>query len=80
MIFGVRKAENSLDEGLARKLQNVPNRKLKPLPETATAQYPVPVSPPLKLFRSTVIDPEELEKTDGPVPFMAEASCNAHQE
>lgn len=62
VVFGVRKAENSLDEELALKLQNVPNRKLKPLPETVTAQYPVPASPPSKLFRSTVIDPEELEK------------------
>ncbi|MGB6067645.1 MAG: DUF6094 domain-containing protein, partial [Desulfomonilaceae bacterium] len=62
VVFGVRKGENSLDEGLALKLQNIPNRKLKPLPETAVAQYPVPASPPLKLFRSTVIDPEELEK------------------
>lgn len=62
VVFGVRKTDNSLDEGLALKLQNVPNRKLKPLPETATAQYQVPASPPLKLFRSTVIDPEELAK------------------
>ncbi len=62
VVFGVRKGENSLDEGLALKLQNIPNRELEPLPETATAQYSVPPSPPLKLFRSTVIDPEELEK------------------
>jgi tRNA1(Val) A37 N6-methylase TrmN6 len=62
VLFGLRKAGNSLDEELALKLQNIPNRKLKPLPEIATAQYPVPASPPLKLFRSTVIDPEELAK------------------
>lgn len=62
VVFGVRKVENCLHEQLAVKLQNIPNRKLKPLPETLTAQYPVPPSPPLKLFRSTVIDPEELEK------------------
>ncbi len=62
VVFGVRKGENSLDEGLALKLQNIPNRELEPLPETATARYSVPPSPPLKLFRSTVIDPEELEK------------------
>lgn len=62
VVFGVRKAENCLDEKLALKLQNIQNSKLKPLPDTATAQYPIPASPPLKLFRSTVIDPEELEK------------------
>jgi tRNA1(Val) A37 N6-methylase TrmN6 len=62
VVMGVRKTENSLDEGLALKLQNVPNRKLKPLPETDTAQYSVPTAGPLKLFRSTVIDPAELEK------------------
>ncbi len=62
MVFGVRKAENSLDEELALKLQNIPNRKLKPLPDKAAARYPVPLSTALKLFRSTVFDPEELEK------------------
>ncbi|MFH1114164.1 MAG: DUF6094 domain-containing protein [Pseudomonadota bacterium] len=69
VVFGVRKAGNSLDEGLALKLQNVPNRKLKPLPESATAPYPVPPSVPLKLFRSTVIDPEELEQQMGQSPL-----------
>jgi hypothetical protein len=62
VVLGVRKAENSLDERMALKLQNVPNRKLKPLPETATTRYAVPPAGPLNLFRSTVIDPAELEK------------------
>ncbi len=62
VVFGVRKAGNSLDEALALKLQNVPNKRLEPLSETPTAQYLVPPCGPLKLFRSTVIDPEELEK------------------
>lgn len=62
VVSGVRKSGNFLDEGLALKLQNVPNWRLKPLQETATTQYPVPPSPPLKLFRSTVIDPEELAR------------------
>jgi len=51
-----------LDEGLALKLQNVPNRRLKPLQEATTALYAVPTTGPLNLFRSTVIDPEELAK------------------
>ena len=62
VVLGVRKAGNSLDEALALNLQNVPNRGVEPLQENATVQYPVPPSGPLKLFRSTVIDPEELEK------------------
>jgi Uncharacterised methyltransferase family (DUF6094) len=62
VVLGVRKTGNSLDEELALKLQNVPNRRLKPLPEADTAKYSVPPAGPLKLFRSTVIDPEELEK------------------
>lgn len=62
VVLGVRKTGNSLDEALALKLQNVPNRRLEPLSETVTAQFLVPPSGALKLFRSTVIDPEELEK------------------
>jgi hypothetical protein len=62
VVFGMRKSGNSLDDGLALKLQNVPSRKLEPLPETDKAQYSVPPAGPLKLFRSTVIDPEELAK------------------
>jgi hypothetical protein len=62
IVFAVRKAGNSLDEGLALKLQNVPNRKLTPLSEAVTALYAVPPAGPLKLFRSTMIDPAELEK------------------
>ena len=62
VVFGVRKTGNSLDQALALNLQNVPNREIEPLQENATVQYPVPPSGPLKLFRSTVIDPAELEK------------------
>jgi hypothetical protein len=62
VVFGVRKTDSFLDEGLALKLQNVPNRKVKPLSETATTPYAVPPAGPLKLFRSTVIEPEALAK------------------
>ncbi len=62
VAFGVRKAGNSLDEALVLKLQNVPSRSLEPLSENAAPRYQVPPSGPLKLFRSTLIDPEELEK------------------
>jgi tRNA1(Val) A37 N6-methylase TrmN6 len=69
VVFAMRKAGNALDEELAQKLQNVPNQELEPLSEAARAQYPVPSSAPLKLFRSTVIDPEELEKQMGQSPL-----------
>ncbi len=69
VVFGVRKAGNFLDEAMALKLQDVPNRDLKPLSESATAPYLVPPAAPLKLFRSTVVDPEELEKQMGLSPL-----------
>jgi hypothetical protein len=62
VVLGVRKAGHSLDEALALELQKVPNRELKPLSEAASALYQVPTAGPLKLFRSTVIDPADLEK------------------
>ena len=69
VVLGVRKSGNSLDEALALKLQNVPSQGLEPLSETVAEQYPVPPSAPLKLFRSTLIDPEELEKQMGQSPL-----------
>jgi tRNA1(Val) A37 N6-methylase TrmN6 len=62
VVMGVRKTGNSLDEALALNLQNVLSQVLEPLSETVAGQYPVPPSGPLNLFRSTLIDPEELEK------------------
>ena len=62
VVMGVRKSGNSLDAGMALKLQNVPNRRLKPLSEDTTSPYSVPPAAPLKLFHSTVIDPAELAK------------------
>jgi len=62
VVLGVRKAGNSLDESEVTGLLHIPNMDLKPLPEVPAAQYPVPPAGPLRLFRSTVIDPEELAK------------------
>ncbi|MDQ7785870.1 MAG: DUF6094 domain-containing protein, partial [Desulfomonilaceae bacterium] len=69
VVFGTRKSGNSLDEALAAKLQNVQNRDPATLPDSAAARYEVPPAGPLKLFRSTVIDPEELEKQMGQSPL-----------
>jgi hypothetical protein len=62
VVFGVRKTDNGLDEQEASRLQNVPKVELSPLSDKAEIQYPVPTSSPLTLFRSTLIDPEELQK------------------
>jgi len=62
VVLGVRKAGNSLDESDVTRLLCVPKMDLKPLPEMAAIQYQVPPSGSLRLFRSTVIDPEELAR------------------
>jgi len=62
IVFGVKKADNGLDEQEAWRLQNVPKMELSPLLHKSDISYPVPASGPLTLFRSTLIDPEELQK------------------
>jgi len=62
VIFGVRKKDNTLDEQQALKLQNITERDLAPLAMTPEVHCLVPASGPLTLFRSILIDPEELEK------------------
>jgi hypothetical protein len=62
VVFGVRKTDNSLDEQEASRLQSVPKMELSPLSDNPEMLYPIPASGPLTLFRSILIDPEELEK------------------
>jgi hypothetical protein len=62
VVFGVRKKDNTLDEQEAFKLQRIPGMDLAPLSDNHEIHYPVPVSGPFTLFRSTTIDPAELEK------------------
>ncbi len=62
VVFGVRKTDNTLDEPEALRLQSLPKIKLPPLSGKAEMIYPVPPSAPLTLFRSILIDPEELKK------------------
>jgi len=62
IVFGVRKTDNCLDEQEASRLQSVPKMELSPLSDNAEIVYPIPASGPLTLFRSILIDPEELEK------------------
>ena len=62
VVLGVRKERNALDQADAMKLQKVLKTDLPVLPQGNESVYTVPPSPPIKLFRSTVIDPHELEK------------------
>jgi hypothetical protein len=62
VVFGVRKKDNTPDEREAYRLQNRARIDLPPLTENFNISYTVPKSPPLTLFRSTIIDPDELEK------------------
>ncbi len=62
VVFGVKKANNILDEQEASRLQNVHKMELAPLSDNVQIHHPVPASGPLTLFRSMLVDPEELEK------------------
>jgi len=61
VVFGVRKTRNSPDDEQAAILEGMRDKDLPPLPDAGTSRYSVPPSEPIKLFRSTIIDPEELE-------------------
>jgi len=62
IVFGVRKNDNTLNEQEASGLQSISKMELSPLSDNAEIVYPIPASGPLTLFRSMLIDPEELEK------------------
>lgn len=61
-VFGARKTDNTLDEQEASRLQNISKVDLPSLTNDAEIKYQVPASGPLTLFRSTLIDPEDLKK------------------
>ncbi len=63
VVFGVRKARNTSDQNEATRLERVPMQELPALGQAEEPVYDVPPSEPLKLFRSTIIDPEELESS-----------------
>lgn len=62
VVLGIRKTSNMLDEREALRLQRMQKMDLVPLSDNPQADYLIPVSNPLTLFRSTTIDPAELEK------------------
>jgi hypothetical protein len=62
VVFGIRKPSNMLDERQAFRLQRMQKMDLVPLSDNPQADYLIPACTPLTLFRSTLIDPNELEK------------------
>jgi hypothetical protein len=62
VVFGVRKNDNTLDEQEALRLQNTPKVDLVQLSSSPEIHYAVPASGPLTLFRSVLVDPQELKK------------------
>ena len=62
VVFGVKKANNTLDEQEAFNLENTPKVDLASLSDNAQIHYTIPASGPLTLFRSVLIDPEDLKK------------------
>src|SRR5271157_430219 len=50
VVFAVKKANNTLDEQEALRLQSIPKMELSPLPNTAESDYAIPASGPLTLF------------------------------
>src|SRR5208283_104671 len=62
VVFGVRKASNTLDEQEALRLHKASKVDLAALSSSPGIFYPVPPSGPLTQFRSILIDPEELKK------------------
>lgn len=62
VVFGVKKADNTLDEQEASRLQSIPKVYLVPLSSSPEIHYPVPASGQLTQYRSILVDPEDLKK------------------
>ncbi len=62
VVFGVKSVNNTLDEQEALRLQSIPKVDMAPLSDNLQIHYTVPASGPLTLFRSMLVDPEELKK------------------
>lgn len=62
VLFAAKKKDNSMDEEALTKLVQVPVRELKELPAKDEPVYDLPHSKEVALFKSVVIDEEELSK------------------
>jgi tRNA1(Val) A37 N6-methylase TrmN6 len=62
VLFGRRKPEKSLNEESLERLATIPHQTLQEIPYLETPVYDLPVSPPVRLFRSCAIDEAELER------------------
>jgi len=62
VVFGVRKTDNTIHDSEASRLQTLTQMNLPALPKQADIGYAIPASAALTLFRSTLVDPEDLQK------------------
>ena len=62
VLFGAKKPESYLDGECFERLRAVPHEELDEIPYLESPVYGLPVSPEVKLFRSSVIDEAELER------------------
>ena len=62
VLFGTRKAQNALDEMTFKKLEAVPHQILDKIPYCSHPRYELLPSEKVSLFRSSVIDEQELGK------------------
>lgn len=61
ILFGRKKQRNHLDDNSFEVLSAIPYTTLPEIPYLSEPMYDLPPSPPVKLFRSTLIDEAELE-------------------
>ncbi len=72
VIFGVRKARATLDDGEQERLDRLRSGELPPLPLAEASSYVVPASPPIQLFRSSRPDPRLLAEEVSQSPAWRE--------
>ncbi len=62
VLFGTKKQEAALDDDEYERLRAIPGRALPEIPYLDEPIYKLPPSGPVQLFRSSLIDEEELER------------------
>ena len=72
VIFGIRKEKNYVDHDLAAELAQIAHKELPELPALPEPIYTVPVTEPdVPIFRSSILDPEEVLKEAMRSPLWA---------
>lgn len=69
VLFGKKKPKGFLDDQASDRLHSIPGEELEQIPYLERPIYELPASPEVRLFRSSIIDEEELEKELGDSPL-----------